>query len=113
VQVLMPILWIIHFYRLSKYFSAVVCFGWLGDSLFGVGRYLGDARAGSLALLGAGMSDWRYLLGEWGILQYDTVIASYIRIIAILCMLFSISFGIWIIWLEVAGRNHNKKIATD
>ena len=40
--------------------------------------------------------DWAYLLGQFGALQYDTRIANGLRVVALICLLVSLVYGIWL-----------------
>jgi hypothetical protein len=62
-------------------------------------RYVGDARSFELDLVGFGedsVHDWAWLLGRFGILQYDTVMAQLLRAAAGLLLLASLLFGTWL-----------------
>jgi len=49
---------------------------WFFENLLNIGRYMGDARAQVLPLVGGGEHDWANIFGRWGVLRYDTWIAG-------------------------------------
>lgn len=51
---------------------------WFGHSCFGIGRYIADARAKTMPLLGVGSEghDWAYILGRLNILEFDKTLGS-------------------------------------
>src|SRR5260221_5178637 len=55
---------------------------WLFENLFNIARYMADARAQLLPLLGGGEYDWAYLFGTWQVLHLDTKIAAIVRFIS-------------------------------
>ncbi len=75
LQCLAPVISTAVFYRQRDYFAISFCFGWLSMNLFGVARYVGDARAMVLPLVtpggGYAKHDWNYLLGRMHMLQFD------------------------------------------
>ncbi len=72
-QVLVPTVCAAAFLRRGDAFGAGLCGIWTGQSLVGVSRYIADARAQALPLLGGDgvIHDWNYLLGRLGFLAWD------------------------------------------
>lgn len=58
---------------------------WLGESLLNVARYMGDARAQVLPLVGGGEHDWTEILARWGLLHADTRLAGLPRFSSLRC----------------------------
>lgn len=52
---------------------------WFFENFLNIARYMADARAQELPLVGGGEHDWGTLFGEWGILGHDTAIASVVK----------------------------------
>lgn len=103
LQCLMPFIGIVNFYREKDYFAISLCFGWLSENFFDVARYAADARSMELPLATMFgnenvIHDWNYLLGTLGILQFDTVVAFFIKLLAVLSMLVCLFSGGWLIW---------------
>lgn len=98
-QVLIPLGAGALFYHYRDYFGISGAGTWLASSLLDLARYVGDARSFDLDLVGFGedpQHDWAYLLGQFGILRYDTGIAAAIRVVALLCLLGSLLYGAWL-----------------
>lgn len=49
---------------------------WLFQNGFNIARYVADARAQVLPLVGGGEHDWATLLGQWGVLDKDITYAQ-------------------------------------
>jgi hypothetical protein len=80
-QVLVPLAFVAYFLVRRDRYAASVVTAWLGASLGNVARYIGDARAQDLPLLGGenAVHDWWYLLTEWDLLPHDLAIARWVR----------------------------------
>jgi hypothetical protein len=89
MQLLFPLAFAVHFGRTRQPFAAAVSLAWLGESLFNVARYLADARARELPLVGGDgtQHDWAYLLGTLGLLESDQAIAQGVRLAGSLLLL--------------------------
>jgi hypothetical protein len=68
---------------------------WMFQNGLNISRYIADARAMELPLVGGGVHDWNTLLGEWGLLHRDLVIAGGVRTLAWIGM---ISCCLWLLW---------------
>lgn len=100
-QIAAPIAVMMMFARQRDYFAISVGGAWLSFSLFDLARYVGDARAQDLPLVGLTDDpehDWHYLLSALGMLRLDTTFAFLLRSIAFLTGLAAIAFGAWICW---------------
>ena len=82
-------------------FAAMVCLWWSAIGLLDTAIYCADSRAGKLTLLD-GLTgqesdghDWYNLLERWGLLEHDTQIAQWMRMIAWLMCVGSIIVAIW------------------
>jgi hypothetical protein len=81
--------------------AAMVCLWWSAINLLDVAIYCADSRAGELMLLD-GLTgkesdghDWNNLLTRWGLLEHDTQIARWMRMIAWLMCVGSIAIAVW------------------
>ena len=63
-QVLVPLAFVLYFARTRQRYAAAITLAWVGASLLNVSRYIGDARAQELPLLGGENSvhDWWWIL---------------------------------------------------
>jgi hypothetical protein len=98
-QLLIPIgaIALMVYYR--DYFGIAIAGTWLSSSLLDLARYVADARSQDLDLVGFGedpVHDWGYLLGQWGMLPADHQIAAGLRLAALLILLGSVGFGVWV-----------------
>lgn len=84
-QVIMPLIFFIHFIYHEKYYSASFVLFWVGQSILNVFVYANDAVVMSLPLISGmtgaegGFHDWNYLLDSTGMLGYTQKIAGLIR----------------------------------
>jgi hypothetical protein len=56
---------------------------WFAESLMNTARYLGDAQAMSLPLVGGHIHDWNWLLTRWGGLSSCETIATTLHVAAV------------------------------
>ena len=113
VQCLVPVISIFMFRRQGDYFAYSFSLVWLGTNLFGVARYIADARALKLDLVtpfGGGDSDndvghdWNWILDQLGWLSQDVKIAAVARALAFPCLWLGVLWGAWIIWRMILDR---------
>lgn len=92
-QVLVPLAFVAYFLVRRDPWSASVVLAWVGVSLTNVARYIADARAQDLPLLGGEnvIHDWWYLLIEWDLLPQDLVIARMVRMVATLVFIVAVA----------------------
>jgi hypothetical protein len=106
-EVAFPLLFVGYFLRKRDdgrrrdVFAAMVCLWWSAIGLLATAIYCADARAGKLMLLD-GLTgqesdghDWYNLLNGWGLLEHDTQIARWMRMIAWLMCVGSIVIAVW------------------
>jgi hypothetical protein len=106
-QIGFPLLFVGYFLRRREdgrrrdVFAAMVCLWWSAINLLDVSIYCADSRAGELVLLD-GLTgkesdghDWYNLLNGWGMLEYDTAIARWMRGIAFIVCVTSIIVAVW------------------
>lgn len=95
-QILMPILFTCYFFYTRQFFSSAFCLLWVGNNFINVARYISDARAQILPLLGGDgvIHDWNYLLSQLNLLAFDTVIGGVMFVIGIIiCLAGIIAMG--------------------
>jgi len=93
-QLIVPLVFVVYFWRRGDRHAASIPLWWVGQNCWNIARYVADARAMELPLVGGGEHDWNYLLSEWGVLARDTRIAHDIRFIGVLIVV----AAIWIGW---------------
>ena len=97
-QLIIPLVFVIYFWRRKDRHAASVALWWIGQNCFNIARYIADARAQELPLVGGGEHDWAFLLASWRLLPQDTAIAYYARGFAWLL----IATATWLGWLSLS-----------
>jgi hypothetical protein len=101
MQLLVPAAFFGYFWRRHDRHAATVMGWWIAQNLWNVARYIADARAEALPLVGGGEHDWAYLLGTLGALHRDLAIAHGVHFAGVLVFLWSCLAG----W-QYAGAAH-------
>lgn len=83
LQLAIPLICALYFARMGRDFAAQCCTVWVGQSILNISRYVADARAMILPLVGGGEHDWNYLLGTLGLLHHDRTIAGLLNLAAV------------------------------
>jgi hypothetical protein len=96
LQLAFPLAFVFYFWRRGRRFEAAVCGVWASESLTYTARYLWDARAQELPLVGGHIHDWHYLLGQAGLLERAEVLGLSLHMVA---SLVAIVF-VWLAWNE-------------
>lgn len=78
-QLVFPLTVAIHFSRQREPAGFVIGLVWLGENLLNIARYMADARAQELPLVGGGEHDWTEIFLRWGVLAKDLRIAGFTR----------------------------------
>jgi hypothetical protein len=68
---------------------------WFFQNFLNIARYMADAPAQLLPLVGGGDHDWTTIFGRWGTLPSDTTIATVVHYAGWLGMLF---VWVWLFW---------------
>lgn len=95
-QLMWPVILIIYFLRRKELLSASFCMFWFGENFLNISKYIADARAMLLPLVGGGIHDWNVLLSKWGLLKYDHAIATTVFVIGSVLMTLSIASSFFI-----------------
>jgi hypothetical protein len=94
-QLTFPVVLMVSFWRKGEPIGVAAAGLWFFENFLNIARYLADARALQLPLVGGGEHDWNTILARWGLLQYDTRLALFLRGIA------WVGFGAvtaWVLW---------------
>jgi hypothetical protein len=97
-QLSMPLAFVHHFWRRHDRHAASVALWWVGQNCWNVARYVADARAQELPLVGGGEHDWAFLLATWGWLAHDELLARHARLLGWLV----VAGAIWLGWCALA-----------
>ena len=81
-QLFFPAACAVHFWRSDRPFEAALMGVWGGESLMNVARYLGDAQAQTLPLVGGHLHDWNWLLSRLGLLPWCETLAALLHVFA-------------------------------
>ena len=92
-QLLFPILFVRHFSQWRHAVGWAASLMWLGENLMNVGRYMQDARAQQLPLVG-GDHDWTEIFSRWGVLASDVRIGGAVRLLGLCVVLYAV-FRVW------------------
>lgn len=90
MQLLIPAACAWECYRREQRYGFYVCLAWIAENLLNIARYMADARAHELPLVGgvdpADFHDWTEILNRWGLLNQDTALAWLVRIGALILL---------------------------
>ena len=101
-QLAFPLAAAANFHRAANPTGMAACLVWLGENLFNIARYMGDARAQELPLVGNGEHDWTEIFGRWGVLHLDGRIAGMTRGIGVLLIVGAV---VWLYRRRQADRD--------
>ena len=94
-QLAFPVVLAISFWRKRQLLSFAGATIWFFENFLNISRYIADARALKLTLVGGGDHDWNTILTRWNLLLYDTHIALVLKIMGWLGML---TVCAWLVW---------------
>jgi hypothetical protein len=103
-QLFFPTAAALYFFRRKAYFDAAVIAIWLAESLMYTARYMADARAQKLPLVGGHIHDWNWLFSRWGVLAHDELIAGLVHLLASLLAL----AALFVCFTEVSWKNRRQ-----
>ena len=96
LQLLFPLAFVAYFWQRAQRFEAAICGVWASESLMYTARYLADAQAQELPLIGGHLHDWNYLLGQAGLLELAEGIGTGLHMVASLAAIVCV----WWVWKE-------------
>ena len=103
MQLLIPAACAWEFYRREQRYGFYVGLIWIAENLLNIARYLADARAHQLPLVGGAspedFHDWTEILSRWGLLNQDTALAWLVRVGAVALMVWTLKRA----WTTEAG----------
>jgi hypothetical protein len=82
-QLLPPIICAVVFWRQKSLISVSAALLWLFENFFMIAGYMATARSEGpvvLGVMGIGIHDWWRILIRWRALQYDTTLATIVRV---------------------------------
>ena len=81
-QLVFPLIAALSFWWRREALSFALCMAWAGENFWNIGRYMADARAQMLPLVGGGEHDWTEIFSRWHALPRDTAIAGVVCTLA-------------------------------
>ena len=78
-QLVFPVVLAVSFWRKGESLSFAASVVWFSENWLNIARYMADARAQVLPLVGGGCHDWANIFGRWDVMAHDTQIASVVR----------------------------------
>jgi len=76
---------------------------WFFENGLNIARYMADARAMELPLVGGGDHDWNTIFSRWHLLPHDVSIAGGVRVVAWAGILLAVAWVVWR-WWQDRGR---------
>ena len=101
-QLTFPLILVISFWRKDEPVSVAGAAIWFFENWLNIARYMADARALQLPLVGGDDHDWNTIFTRWDILIYDTRIAEGVKIVG------WIGIGatcLWVLWRAFQDRH--------
>jgi hypothetical protein len=105
-QLAFPVAVIVKFWRDRNHAALALGWVWLFENWLNIARYMADARARELPLVGGGDHDWFNIFLRWDVLQHDTDIAGFVQFCA-WCGIFAV--WAWTGWRWLAGGRSKAK----
>jgi hypothetical protein len=99
-QLIVPLAFVVYFWRRKDLHASSVALWWVGQNCFNIARYVADARAQELPLVGGGEHDWTFLLSTWRLLPQDQTLAHNVSGIGWLL----IGIATWLGWITLANQ---------
>jgi hypothetical protein len=90
----------ISFWRKGQALAFAASVIWFFENWLNIARYMADARALELPLLGGGDHDWNTIFSRWHLLSYDTQIAGVVRFIGWAGMVLAVLWVGWRWWRD-------------
>lgn len=103
-QFVFPLAVMLAFWRKGQTVSYAIAATWLFQNFFYTARYVADARARQLPLVGGGDHDWTNLLFHWDMLHQDLVIAGGLQNLGWLGIISVVGWTAWHAFLRENRR---------
>jgi hypothetical protein len=99
-EIIFTILIVIAAIKARSYFAMIFGAIWMMLAMNSVGRYIADARAQVIPLMGPSpepIHDWHFIFSQLGWLHYDTMIGSALRWLGNGIGFIALLFGLWLL----------------
>lgn len=109
-QLVFPVALAVSFWRKGQALAFAASVVWFFENWLNIARYMADARALELPLVGGGDHDWNTIFNRWNVLQYDLNIARVVTVGGWIGITLAAAWVIWCWWNdrkrpELAGEN--------
>ena len=94
-QLTFPLILAVSFWIKKQPLSLAGAAIWFFENFLNIARYMADARAMKLPLVGGGDHDWNTIFTRWNVLMYDTRIADGVKMAGWIGM--AAACG-WVVW---------------
>jgi hypothetical protein len=99
-QLTFPAVLAFSFWRKRQALAVAAAVIWFFENGLNIARYMADARALELPLLGGGDHDWNTIFTRWDILQYDLNIAAAVKFVGWMGMGLAVLWVGWRWWRD-------------
>jgi hypothetical protein len=99
-QLTFPVVLAVSFWSKGQALAFAASVVWFFENWLNIARYMADARALELPLLGGGDHDWNTIFTRWNVLQFDLDIAGMVRFMAWLGMTAACAWVTWRWWRD-------------
>jgi hypothetical protein len=103
-QLAIPLIVGATFWKQRDAVSTAIAGVWFFQNFLNIARYMADARAQLLPLVGGGDHDWTNIFSRWGALASDTAIANVVAAAGWLGMMVVWGWLVWR-WLDAPREN--------
>ena len=97
-QLTFPVVLAISSWRKGQALAGAASVIWFFENWLNIARYMADARALELPLLGGGDHDWNTIFTRWNVLQYGFDIARVVKITGWIGMALAVLWAGWCWW---------------
>jgi hypothetical protein len=99
-QLTFPVVLAVSFWRKGQPLSLAASVIWFFENWLNIARYMADARALELPLVGGGDHDWNTIFTRWNLLQYDIQIAGAVKFMGWTGMALAVLWVGWRWWCD-------------
>lgn len=99
-QLAFPCVLLVEFWRKGQPLSLAGALLWFFENWLNISRYMADARALELPLVGGGDHDWNTIFTRWDVLQHDVEIATAVKVLGWTGMLAACAWVCWRAWRD-------------
>jgi hypothetical protein len=99
-QLFFPCVLAVSFWRKGQTLGVAAASIWFFENWFNIARYMADARALELPLVGGGDHDWNTILTRWDLLKYDTRIAAVVSLVGWIGIVAACAWVAWRAWQD-------------